>query len=60
MTYFHDLVTSLCSKANQKYSALARVSKYITLQKQRLLMGSYITSHLNYCPFVWMIHNRKL
>ena len=41
-------------------SSLARVSKYMTLQKRRLLMSSYITSQFNYCPLVWMIHNRKL
>ena len=22
-------------------------------------MSSYITSQFNYCPLVWMIHNRK-
>ena len=30
------------------------------LQKCRLLTCSYITSQFNYCPLVWMIHNRKL
>ena len=23
-------------------------------------MSSYITSQFNYCPLVWMIHDRKL
>ena len=23
-------------------------------------MSSYITSQFNYCPLVWMIHNRKV
>ena len=57
---FHAHITRLCSKANQKLSTPARVSKYMTLPKQRLLMSSYITSQFNYCPLVWMIHNRKL
>ena len=35
---FHDNITRLCSKANQKLSALARVSKYMTLQKRCLLI----------------------
>ena len=56
----HDHITRFCSKANQKLSALARVSKYMTLQKRCLPMSSYITSQFNYCPLVWMIHNRKL
>ena len=32
----------------------------MTLPKRRLLMSSYITSQFNYCPLVWMIHNKKL
>ena len=57
---FHNHITRLYSKSNQKLSALARVSKYMTLPKRRLLMSSYITSQFNYCPLVWMIYNRKL
>ena len=57
---FHDHITRLCSKANQKLSALDRVSKYVTLSKRRLLMSSYITSQFNYCPLVSMVHNSKL
>ena len=57
---FHDHISRLCSKANQKLSALVRVSKYMILRKRRLLMSPYITSQFNYCPLVWMIHNRKL
>ena len=56
---FQDHITRLCSKANQKLSALARVSKCMTLQKWHLLMSSYITSQFNYFPLVWMIHNKK-
>ena len=54
---FHDHITTLCFKANQKLSALVRVSKYMTLPKVRLLMSSYITSQFSYSPSVWMIHN---
>ena len=48
---FHNHITRLYFKANQKLSALARVSKYITLSKRRLLMSSYITSQFDYMPF---------
>ena len=57
---FYDHITRLCSKANQKLSALTRVSKYMTLPKRHLLMSSYITSKFNYYPLIWIIHNRKL
>ena len=38
---FKERVTSFCSKANQKLHALTRVSKYISLQKRRILMKSF-------------------
>ena len=41
---FKEHVTSICSKANQKLHALTTVSKYINLQKRRILMKSLITS----------------
>ena len=37
---FHNHVTRLCSKANQKLSALARGSTYMALKKRRLRMSS--------------------
>ena len=49
---FKEHVTSICSKVNQKHHALTRVSKYISLQKWRILMKSFITSPFNYCPIV--------
>ena len=57
---FHDHITWLCNRVNQKFSALTRVSKYMALPKQHLLMNSCITSQFNYYPFVWMIYIRKL
>ena len=57
---FYDHITRLCSKANQKLSALDRISKYMTLPKRRLLMSSYITSQFNYYPLVCIIYNRTL
>ena len=56
---FKEYVTSICSKANQKLHAITVVSKYISLQKRRILMKSFITSQFNYCPIVWMCHSRS-
>ena len=49
---FHDHISRLCSKPIRKRSALARFSKYITLQKRHLLMSSYINSQFNFCPLI--------
>ena len=53
-------VTSICFKANQKLHALTGVSKYMSLQKRRIFMKSFIISQFNYCPIVWMYHSRSL
>ena len=55
---FKEHILSLCKKANRKLQALTRVSKYITLNKRRILMKSFLISQFNYCPLIWMIHNR--
>ena len=39
---------------------LPRVSKYMTLNKRRILMKSFIISQFNYCLLIWMMHNRAL
>ena len=57
---FNEHVSKLIKKGNQKLHALARVSKYLNQDKLRILMKSFIESQFNYCPLVWMFHNRTL
>ena len=57
---FDDHVESLCKKANQKLSALTRLSTLMSFDQRRLIMNAFITSHFSYCPLVWMLHSRKL
>ena len=52
--HFEDL----SKKANQKLHALARLSNYIDPIKSEILMNSFIRSQFNYCPLVWMFHER--
>ena len=57
---FKEHILSLCKKANYKLYALSRVSKYMALNKCRILIKSFIISRFNYCPLVWMIHKKGL
>ena len=50
-------ILCLCKNANRKLHALSRVCKYMTLNKRRILMKSFI-SQFNYCPLIWMMHSR--
>ena len=58
--HFIEHVSYLCKKGNQKLHALARISKYLCLEKRKLIMRTFIESQFNYCPLVWMFHNRTL
>ena len=57
---FSEHVKILCKKASIKLHALARVSKYMSSNKLRIIMKSFIESQFGYCPLIWMFHNRTL
>ena len=57
---FQQHVSKLCKKTSQKIHALGRVSKFMDTDKLKLLMRTFIESEFNYCPLVWMFHNRTL
>ena len=55
---FSEQVTYLCATSNRKLHALSRVSKYISLNKRRILMKSFIIFQFSYCPLICMTHSR--
>ena len=57
---FDHHVSKLCQRASNKLYALARISPYMDHNKLRILMRAFITSQFQYCPLVWMFHNRQL
>ena len=57
---FKEHVSNLCKKGNQKLHALVRISKYLNLDKLKILMRAFINSQFKYCPLIWMFHNRRL
>ena len=57
---FTKHVEDLRKKANQKLHALARLSNYTDPVKLKLLMDAFIKSQFNYCPLVWMFHDRTI
>ena len=47
-------------KTNNKLHVLARIAKYLSSDKLRILMKTFIESQFNYCPLTWMFHSRQL
>ena len=59
---FDQHITDLCDlheRASRKIHAVARVTPFMTLSKQRLLMNSFFKTQFNYCLLIWMCHSRE-
>ena len=57
---FERHLNLVCKKVSHKLHALARVSKFISKKKLRVIMKTFIMSQSSYCPLVWMCHSRTL
>ena len=56
---FDKHIKTICKKASSKLRALARVTPYMTIKKENVLMNSFFSSQFNYCPLVWMYHSGR-
>ena len=57
---FESHIGSLCRKAGQKISALAKLKNYLTSDQRNLLLNSVMKSQFTYCPLIWMFTSRYL
>ena len=55
---FNAHIDNICKKAGLKLNALLRIAPYIDFHKKRFLANTLFMSQLNYCPLIWMYHNR--
>ena len=56
---FNKHMSKLCRKASKKLHALTRVAKYMTETQRKSVMTSFIYSQFQYCPLIWIFHNRE-
>ena len=57
---FNEQVSSLCRKAGNKLSVLARLSNFMSFKQRRILLKTFIESQFGYCPLIWMFHSRRV
>ena len=57
---FKEHLEGIIKKASRKVNVLSRIIPYMNLNKRKFLMNSFFTSQFNYCPLVWMWHNRTI
>ena len=48
----------ICKKASQKLDAISRITPYIDFNKKRLAVNAFFMAQFNYCPLIWMCHNK--
>ena len=53
---FDHHFNQLCKKASKKLHALARIAKYMDINKRRMLMKDFLSPQFSYCPLIWMFH----
>ena len=56
---FDKHVLNIIKKANPKLSALSRLTKFMTLQKERTPYKAFVESQFKYRPLTWMFHGSK-
>ncbi len=57
---FNSHLITLCKKASQKVTALARIVPFLPFHRKRLLLKTFIESQFSYCPLVWMFCSIKM
>ena len=57
---FNEHVSSLCRKADNKMSVLARLSNFMNFKQRRILLKTFIESQFGYCPLIWMFYSRRV
>ena len=57
---FNSHVRNICKKASQKMYVLARLAKFLSFHRKRVLLKTFIESQFSYCPLVWMFCSKKM
>ena len=56
---FDEHISNICLKANRKLSALTRLSRFLSLEKQHTLFKAFIELQFKYRPRVSMFNGRQ-
>ena len=57
---FKSYLKNICKKANQKLTALARITKLTSPFQRKTLCSSFIKSQLSYCSLIWIFTSKGL
>ena len=55
---FQSYIDNIGRKASQKLDAISRITLYMDFNKKRLAVNIFFMAQFNYCPLVWICHNK--
>ena len=57
---FDQNISDLCNKGSKNINALCRIRSYMSLEKRRIVIETFVESKLSYCHLIWMLDSRIL
>ena len=57
---FENHLSAICNKVSRKINALGRIAYYMSLEKRRIVMKTFVESRFSYWPLIWMFHSRTI
>ena len=55
---FENHFSAICNKVSRNINALGRIANYMSLEKPRIVMKTFIESQCNFCPLIWTFHSQ--
>ena len=57
---FNTHLSTICKKASQKVTVLARIAKTLPFHKRRIILKTFIESQFSYCSLLWMFCSKRM
>ena len=55
---FESHIDNICKKEAHELNAISRINSYMDFNKRKLVVNVIFSSQFDYCPLIWMCHNR--
>ena len=56
---FNLHISKICKSEANQLNALIRLKQFLGFHAKEVLINSYVISHLNFCPLVWMFSSTQ-
>ena len=53
-------LSAICNKVSKKFNGLGWIANFMSLEKRRIVMKTFIESQFNYCLLICMFHSRAI